>query len=135
MISSIEVNWLTILCAGVASFIVGAIWYSVLFGKTWAKLQGVKMGSGKGTGKLYVINFVAGLVTAYVLVHALRYAGASTVLDALVVGFWNWLGFFAVTTLLGSVLWEGKSAKLFCINAGYWLVNLWVMSLILTLWS
>ena len=32
-------NWLAILCAGVAYFFVGFVWYSLLFGKIWAAEQ------------------------------------------------------------------------------------------------
>ena len=51
-----------------------------------------------------------------------------------VVGFWNWLGFVAPVTL-GSVLWEGKSPKLWVLNNGYYLVSLIVMGVILALWQ
>jgi hypothetical protein len=33
-----EINWLAVLAAGVAFFLLGAVWYSVLFGKKWAQL-------------------------------------------------------------------------------------------------
>ena len=33
-----EMNWLAILCAGVAYFFLGFVWYSLLFGKIWAAL-------------------------------------------------------------------------------------------------
>ena len=49
-------------------------------------------------------------------------------------GFWNWLGFVMPVTL-GIVLWEGKSWKLFGINAGYYLVSLPIMGVILAMWS
>ena len=45
-----------------------------------------------------------------------------------------WLGFFAATTLLGSVLWEMKSWNLFFINGAYWLVSLAVSAGILAGW-
>lgn len=134
MLDQIAVNYWAVLVAAVASFAIGAIWYSLLFGKAWTKLSGVKMGQGKNPVILYIINFIATIVTAYILLHTSVYSGASSFSDALLVGFFTWLGYFALTTLLGNLLWEGKPFKLFLINGSYWLINLEVMSIILTLW-
>jgi len=30
-----DMNWLAVFCAGLAYWLVGAIWYSVLFSKAW----------------------------------------------------------------------------------------------------
>ena len=30
-----QINWLAVLVAGLAYFFLGALWYSVLFGKKW----------------------------------------------------------------------------------------------------
>ena len=81
-----------------------------------------------------MINFIGTLVTAYVLAHFALYLNLETWGDAFQFSFWLWLGFFASATLLGSVLWEGKSWKLYILNAAYWLVNLAVMATILALW-
>ncbi len=134
MISSIPVNYLSILIAAVVSFVLGGIWYNLLFGKTWERLQKVKMGAGKSRPLLLLVNFIASLVTAWVLVHTLVYAGATTLTDALLVGFMTWLGYFAVTGALGMVLWQNKSFKLYLIDAGFWLVNIILMSMVLVIW-
>ena len=75
---------------------------------------------------------------AFVLSHALIFAstylhvgGLSAAFQA---GAWNWLG-FVVPVSLGSVLWEGKSWKWWCITAGYYLVSLFLMSLVLAYWQ
>jgi hypothetical protein len=75
---------------------------------------------------------------AYVLSHSIVFAnfylGTSGIYGGLMAGFWNWLGFVAPVTL-GSVLWEGKSWKLWCFNNSYYLVMLLVMGVILSLWA
>jgi hypothetical protein len=135
VLQEISVNYLAVLVAAITSFVIGALWYSqILFGKLWEKLQGIKMGSGKNMAVLMTINFIGALIFAYVLVHTIKYAGATSIADALMAGFFTWLGYFAVTTLLGTVLWENKPIKLYLINSGYWLVDILVMSIILTLW-
>jgi hypothetical protein len=48
-------------------------------------------------------------------------------------GFFVWLGFY-VPVLMGQVSWEGKSWKLFLINAAYYFVNLQLVGMILAFW-
>jgi hypothetical protein len=141
----IEVNFLAILACGVASLALGFLWYGPLFGKAWSKL----MGWGEMTKEKmkemqkkampgYAVSFIGSLVMAYVLLHSLTYAnayfGTSGIENGLMAGFWNWLG-FVVPITIGTVLWEGKSMKLWYINAGYYLAQLLLMGTILSLWQ
>ena len=137
MIAQVNVNFWAVLVAAIASMVVGFIWYGPLFGKSWMKLMNIDMNKTKdkkkGMGKMYFITFIASLITGYVLAHIISYTQSTTVSDAALAAFWNWLGFM-LPLLIGSILWEGKPAKLFFINAVYWLVNLLVMASILVAW-
>ena len=127
-----SVNYVAVLVAAIASMVLGFVWYGPLFGKTWMKLMGVKeMGDKSQMPKNYSIVFVGSLVTAYVVSVFLSLTNMTTLTGALTLAFWSWLGFQA-TILLGSVLWEGKSWNLYGLNAGYWLVNLLVISAVLS---
>ncbi len=81
--------------------------------------------------------FVGSLLMAFVLAHALIFASnylkIFDVSAGLTGAFWKWLGFIAPVTL-GSVLWEGKSWKLWFLNNGYYLLSLIVMGVILAVW-
>ena len=135
MLNEISINYLAVLITAIVSFIIGAIWYSkVLFAKPWERLSNVKMGEGKNLPLLFIINFIATFIVAWVFAHTVKYAGATTFIDAILVGFFTWLGYFALATLLGTILWESKPFNLYLINAGYWLINLLVMATILTMW-
>lgn len=135
----IEVNYLAVLVAGISAMVLGSIWYSpMLFGAVWMKESGVSKqqidaAKKKGMALSYILNFIAALVTAYVLAHFLYYTNAATVTAGLQTAFWIWLGFI-VTVLLGSVLWESKSCKYFLINVVYHLASLLAMSAILVAW-
>jgi hypothetical protein len=138
----VPVNYLAILAAAVLSMALGAMWYGPLFGKPWMMLMGVSRENMKGMKpndmmKLYGIQFVGSLVMAFVLSHALVFASTylqtSGVSSGLQTGFWNWAGFVAPVTL-GSVLWEGKSWKLWALNNSYYLVSLIAMGVLLSLW-
>lgn len=131
----VDVNLMAVLVCGIASMVIGFVWYSkALFGNTWMKLSGVSEADMKKANSnmpmLYGTMFIASLVMAYVLAHFAKYAGALTLTDGMVAGFWAWLGFVA-TTMLTNVLYEGKPVKLYLINAGYQLVTLVVMGMIL----
>ena len=130
-----EVNYLAILIAAIVSMALGAFWYSKSgFGKGWMQAIGMSEAqlkeSQKGAGKGYAINFVVVLVSAYILSHVVRLAGATTIVDGGMVGFWVWLGFL-LPIGLGSMLWESRSSKLTQINAGYQLVQYVLMAAII----
>ncbi len=117
-----NINWVALIAAGVASMVVGFIWYGALFGKTWMKLSGKKeMGDKKDMPKTYGIMFVASLITAYVL----SMLGAD-----LMTAFWIWLGFQA-TIMLNMVFFEGQSWNLYFLKAGHQLVSLLAMTWVL----
>lgn len=132
-----DVNFLAVLIAAVVSMAIGAYWYSPKgFGKQWAELTGKNLDSidKKAANKSYAMMFVASFVTAFVLANLVRLAGATTVMEGIMVGFWVWLGFVA-TVQIGVVLWDQKPAKLFYINTLYSLVTLAVNGAILALWA
>ena len=147
----IPINYLAVFVSAVASMVLGGLWYGPLFGKKWIalmgwseqqlnqmKAKGGMMEANGGMAKSYSIMFVGSLVMAWVLAHAMVFAStylhAEGVSSGLMGGFFNWLGFIAPVTL-GSVLWEGKSWKLWCLNNSYYLVSLMAMGVILSLWT
>ena len=135
----VNINYLAVLVAAAASFILGWIWYGPVFGKIWMGLSGISPGKPSTTKMITVsaLGFVGALLMSYVLAHALIFASAYTKSEGvgagLMVGFWNWLGFIAPVTS-GAVLWEGKSWKLWVLNNAYWLISLLGMGVILAVW-
>lgn len=131
-----EINLWAVLVAGVATMIIGYVWYAMpVFGRTWMNLIGKteeQLKQGYNSSML-LQAFVAGLVMVYVLAHFVDYAGATTIAEGVQTGFWAWLGFVA-TSMFVNNLYEGKPTKLWAINAGYQLVNLVVAGAILATW-
>jgi uncharacterized protein DUF1761 len=141
--SPVPVNYLAVLVAAVASFALGGLWYGPLFGKQWAALMGwskeaMEAAKAQGMAKGYALTAVGSLVMAFVLSHtvifAMAFLGSSGVWAGIMTGFWNWLGFVAPVTL-GSVLWEGKSWKLWTLNNAFYIVSMCVMGVILAVWQ
>ena len=133
------INYIAVFVAAIISMIVGAFWYSpLLFGKKWAEWMNFApkdmLDMKKRANASYAINFLTLLLMAFVLAHFVDYAQATTFIEGVQVGFWVWLGFIA-TISLGSVLWESKPIQAYLLNAGYQLVSLVLMGVILTLWT
>lgn len=138
----VPVNYLAVVVATAASVVIGFLWYGPLFGKPWMEMMGITreaMDAAKKKSMMgsYAIMIAGSLVMSYTLAHAIVFASAylmaTGIAAGLMGGFWNWLGFIAPVTL-GSVLWEGRSWKLWVLNNGYWLVSLLVMGAILSAW-
>jgi hypothetical protein len=141
----VPINYWAILVCGIASMVLGSLWFGPLFGKPWQKLMGwenvdaaKKEEMMKGMTKSYVFAFVGALVMAYALAHSLVFAqaylkvsGSSAALQG---AFWTWLGFIAPVTM-SSILWEGKSWKLWTLTNAYYLIQLLIFAFILVSWK
>ncbi len=139
----IVINYWAVLLCVVMSIVLGSLWYGPLFGKQWMRLAGIQKPESmtpaikKSMIQSYVIMAVGSLFMAFVLAHFLFYASAFTRMVGIEAGLqgslWVWLGFVAPVTI-GSVLWESKPWKYWFITAGYYLVSLSIMGVILSLW-
>lgn len=132
----IPIHFSSILIAAAAKMLVGALWYSpALFLDTWFRVSGITEQQMKaGLVRALAIEVVGSLIMAFVLVHAVRYAGATTAAQGMAVGFFSWLGFVAVVTI-GSVTYERKPFQLFLLINGYLLISLLVMGALLAVWG
>ncbi len=135
---SVEINFWGVLVATAASMVVGGTWYSKsAFGKTWAKLAGIKM-DGKASfanmAPLLAVQVVVSFVTAYVLAHFVflshHFFMDSWVTNGLTTAFWAWLGFTACR-LATHDMFEGRRKKLTLLNVSHELVTLLAMGLII----
>jgi len=126
------VNWLAVVVAAVAGFVIGFIWFlPQVFGRQWAAASGRTLPApGEVQYSSIALGAVGSLVTAYVLALLAGAIGASTLADGAILGFVAWLGFIATSTL-NAVLYEGRNTTWWSITAGFWLVILVVMGAII----
>ncbi len=139
MAVEVSINYMAVLVAAIAAFVVGGLWYSpLLFGKIWMKLSKVQESDMKKMKKTmvasYILGFVTTLIMSYVLTHIVDYTESTTAAAGATAGFWAWLGFVA-TVQVGAVLWENKPFKLFALNTLHSLVALLIMGSILATWA
>ncbi len=137
----ITINYIAVLVAVVANFILGFLWYTPLFGKAWAKElafdTSVKPTGGqmaKGLTLMVVGNFLMAYVFAHNIAAWSFVPGAeqmSAATTALTSAVFTWLGFYLPNDLT-RVAWEKASLKLLAINTGYHFAMLLVAAVILT---
>ncbi len=130
-----SLNFIAITVCAVVVWLIGAAWYSpLLFAKPWVAIVGRQMGEKpKGVYKGMIASLIGDLFLCFVLAHILRWSGANDWMDGLHIGLLMWVAFFAAPMYPQSV-YEGRPAKYFAINGGYWLVSLLVVGAILAVW-
>jgi hypothetical protein len=130
------VNNLAILVSGIILWVLGAIWYSpALFAKPWMQLLGIKKEEGKRDGLLLgmTASFIGDLVLSFVLTYIIMWSNTTGFARGGVVGVLVWMGFVAAPNLPQG-LYERRPFKLFAINSGYWLVGLFIVGGLLSVW-
>src|SRR3569623_1595659 len=63
-----HINWLAVLVAGLAYFFLGALWYTVLFGKQWRSYNSAPMNmpdAKKGATTIMIGSFILMLICAF----------------------------------------------------------------------
>ncbi|WP_061223950.1 DUF1761 domain-containing protein [Leptospira weilii] len=141
----LHINYLAVLAAVVVHFIIGSVWYGPILGKAWMKEMGIPLDvkpSAKDMLKPMGLMVVGSFLTAYVLFYTTNVWRASSwhagedspaYVYGFFSGFYTWLGFY-VPILINTVTFEGRSWKLFFINAGYNFISLQVIAMILSYW-
>ena len=136
---TVEINWVAVVLATVASMLVGAIWYSKsVFGAVWMKLAGLHESDMKRMTSVgpMLIALVGSFLTAYILAHlsymAHAFFGQSFFMDTVTTCFWVWLGISA-TTLFIHNSFEHKPTKLTMLAVGNRLATYLAMGIVIGL--
>lgn len=132
-------NQLMVFLAAAAGMVLGFLWYSpLMFGKPWMRLMGLTKNSTEKAknkmGKLYLLSFIATILTSYMLAILIKTIPALTLLEGVQLAAMIWLGFIAPIQFT-EVVFGGKPFTLYLINTGYQLASMLVMGGILALWA
>jgi len=129
-----EINYLAVIAAAVASFVLGGIWYSpLLFARAWQRESGVTEDQLKtaNMGVIFGTTFVLCLVASFVFG---MFLGPRPSMP-LGLGAGASAGLCWVASSFGiNYLFERKSLKLFLINGGYHTLQFTLIGLIFALW-
>jgi len=100
-----SVPWVGVAAATLAYFVLGAAWFTPLFGKTWDRAVGVQRTSGQAFGPLYyLIPFFGSLVLALAIGVLVAALGLRSVGDAVVLGLVVGIGFSAGVSFTNAVM-------------------------------
>ena len=124
-----ELDWLRVVLAAVAYFILGSLWYAnFLFGKQYRAAIGAE--EGPPPVAAMVANAVAWFIAAMVLGLIVVGLGTDTVVDGIVLGLVVSIGFIGTNRVVGR-MYGADNPKLMPINAPYTLLGYALMGAIL----
>ena len=126
-----EVNWIAVLLCGVASLVLGGLWYSpMLFAGAWQRAAGLSDEQAKSGnmavifGGAFLLSVIAAAVFAMFLGHDMSLGAATAA------GFSAGLCWVAASYGI-NYLFERRPLKLWLINGGYHTLQFTLFGLIL----
>ena len=128
-----NIELLPIMLAALSFFVIGALWYGVLFGRAWLELTGIsdemiEAGPRPGQNPTWLIMslcFAFEVLLALTLAHQYAMTGPSDRAKMMIaIGY----GAMLMAPALGiNYLFQMRPGKLFAIDAGYFVVGMAAM--------
>jgi hypothetical protein len=131
-----KTNYVAVVVAAVAYWILGAVWYGVLFSKPWMALEQMTDERARSMNPVlpYVITMVLNLLIAYVLAQIILWRNGNTAGRGAAIGVILWVGLIGPITFT-TYMYEMRSHTLWAINEFYSLAGLVLMGTILGAWK
>ena len=131
-----KTNYGAIVVSAVAYWLLGALWYGVLFSQRWMALEGITMEQARSMNPVlpYVITLGLNLLIAFVLAQLCLWRNANTAARGAAVGVLLWIGIVG-PVVFTTYMYEMRPKELFAINEFYPLVGLCLMGAILGAWT
>jgi len=131
-----KTNYLAIVVAAIAYWVLGGVWYGVLFSKPWMALEHMTDEQARGMNPAlpYVITFILNLLIAYVLSQIILWRNGNTAGRGAAIGVILWIGIVGPITFT-TYMYEMRPHTLFAINEFYPLAGLVLMGAILGAWK
>ena len=126
-------QFLSVLVAGAAAWVFGAVWYMAL-SKPWMAANGLTEDQVKASASPlpYVVSLLMSVVVAGMTRHILASAGITTLGGGLMVG--AGLGLFvALPWMVNNVLFSFRDKSLIWIDGGYPVIGCTIIAVVLTL--
>jgi Protein of unknown function (DUF1761) len=129
-------NYAAVVVAAVAYWILGALWYGVLFNKPWMALEHITVEQAQSVSPVipYIVSFLLELLIAYSLAQLCIWRNANTAGRGASVGVLMWIGFIGPISFM-NYMFEMRPRTLFAINEFYPLAGLVLMGAIIGGWS
>jgi len=132
-----RMNWLAILVAAIAHWLLGAVWFTA-FSKPWT--AGLRMPKEELDAAMahpnfwpYVIAFLCNLVLAFVIARLLAIGETHTLVRGIRIGIL--VGLAVAVAMITEMVFELMGQTFILISAGYPLVGCTLMGIILGAWK
>jgi uncharacterized membrane protein YeaQ/YmgE (transglycosylase-associated protein family) len=130
----LHLNWPMVLAAAVAYFAVGAIWYTVLFGKYWAKAYGMENQGRNGFVSSMIIGFLLTFLLTSCIGLMLNAIRCKELSDCFTRSYILIAGM--IVGLVGTALnYQRKPLGIWIVDIGYHLIGSLIAALILAKWG
>ncbi|HEX2027802.1 MAG TPA: DUF1761 domain-containing protein [Nitriliruptorales bacterium] len=132
-----DLNWLAVVVATVAYFLLGSLWYTVLFGRAWARASGVEFAEEEAPSPaIYLAPLLAYLVSAIATAMLASVTGSDTYADGVVLGLVVGVGYAVMFAFVSAVFDRRPQPNVwFAINASFNLVGLLIVAIIVSVWD
>jgi hypothetical protein len=129
-------NYPAVVVSAIAYWILGAVWYGVLFSKPWMALEHMTIEQAQSVSPVipYLVSFLLELLIAYSLAQLCIWRNADTAGRGASVGVLMWIGFVGPISFM-NYMFEMRPKELFAINEFYPLAGLVLMGAILGAWK
>lgn len=131
-----KTNYAAVFLAALAYWLLGAVWYGVLFSNPWMALEHISVEQAKSMNPVlpYVITFALNLLIAYSLAQICIWRNADTIGRGASVGVLLWIGFVGPITFT-TYMFEMRPKELFALNEFYPLAGMIFMGAIIGSWT
>ena len=131
-----KTNYPAVLVCAVVYWLLGALWYAVLFSKQWTALENMSAARANNMNPVlpYIITFFLDLLIAFVLAQICIWRNANTAARGAAIGVLLWLGIVG-PIVFPTYMYEMRPKELFAINEFYPLTGLCLMGAILGAWK
>ena len=131
-----KTNYLAVFVAALAYWMLGAVWYGVLFSKPWMALEQMTIEKAQSVSPVipYIVSFLLELLIAYAVAQLCIWRNANTASRGASIGVLVWIGFVGPISFM-NYMFEMRPYTLFAINEFYPLAGLILMGAILGAWK
>jgi hypothetical protein len=133
-----KTNYWAVVVSAVAYWVLGGLWYDLLFSKQWMALEHMSAAQADSANPAwiwpFILTFLLNLVIAFVLAQICAWRNANTAARGAAVGIFLWIGFIGPVNYT-TYMYEMRPKQLFAINEFYSLVGLCLMGAILGAWT
>ena len=133
MVDFASLNWLAILVATVASFVLGYVWYGPVFGKAWLAALGKTEDEIKPSPTPFIITFFTTFITCVAMAVFLDMLQVTSLMGGALLGFTVGIAFITCSAVSDGAYCRWSWA-LVALQSGYRTVYCVIMGMILAVW-